>query len=262
MPPTPPCPRPAWWWGVWASLWAVTPLGIAVGHIICGFSLINLFFLPVILPSEIPRLPTNPLERVFPGVWKLLSFLRLPSPDGSLSLPLLSLFLSFIFCPTSFRRQWAVFLVPGVLRQRSEFVLWHLLGIQMIFWWIFWGESGLPVLVLNHLRNQWILKKISHEYSLEGLMLKLQYSGHLMWRSDSLEKTLILGKIEGWKGMKEDEMVGWLINLMDMSLNKLQELVMDREVWRAAVPGIANSQIWLSNWTELRCFSRNLLVFL
>ena len=64
-----------------------------------------------------------------------------------------------------------------------------------------------------------------------------------MGRIDSLEKTLILGKIEGWKGMKEDEMVGWLINLMDMSLNKLQELVMDREVWRAAVPGIANSQI-------------------
>jgi len=58
-----------------------------------------------------------------------------------------------------------------------------------------------------------------------------------------LEKTLIRGKIEGWKGMTEDEMVGWLINLMDMSLNKLQELVMDREVWSAAVCGIANSQI-------------------
>ena len=65
--------------------------------------------LPVILPSEIPRLATDPLERVFPGVWKLLSFLRLPSQDGFPSLPLLSLFLSFIFCPTSFRRQWAAF---------------------------------------------------------------------------------------------------------------------------------------------------------
>ena len=72
--------------------------------------IIYLFFLPVILPSEIPRLATDPPERVFPGVWKLLSFLRLPSPDGSPSLPLLSLFLSFIFCPTSFRRQWAAFL--------------------------------------------------------------------------------------------------------------------------------------------------------
>ena len=61
------------------------------------------------------------------------------------------------------------------------------------------------------------------------LKLKLQYFGHLMGKTDSLEKTLILGKIEGWKGMTEDEMVGWLINLMDMSLNKLQELVMDRE---------------------------------
>ena len=91
--------------------------------------------------------------------------------------------------------------------------------------------------------KQSILKEINPEYSLEGLMLKLQYFGHLMGRTDLLAKSLILGKIEGWKGMKEDEMVGWLINLMDMSLNKLQELVMDREVWRAAVPGIANSQI-------------------
>ena len=187
-----------------------------------------------------------------------------PFLDRSLSLTLLSLFLSFIICPTSFRRQWEAFLVPGVPRQRSEVVLWHLLSIQMIFCWIFLGESGLPVLFLRHLRNQWILKEISHEYSLEGLILpmKLQYLGHLMWRTDSLEKTLIRGKIEGWKGMTEDEMVGWLINLMDMSLNKLQELVMDREVWSAAVCGIANSQIWLSNWTEPRCFSGNLLLFL
>ena len=89
--------------------------------------------------------------------------------------------------------------------------------------------------------------------------MKLQYLGHLMWRTDSLEKTLILGKIEGWKGMTEDEMVGWLINLMDMSLNKLQELVMDREVWSAAVHGIANSQIWLTElnrdvFLEISCF--------
>ena len=72
--------------------------------------IIYLLFLPVILPSEIPRLTTDPPERVFPVVWELLSFLRLPSQDGSLSFPLLSLFLSFIFCPTSFQRQWAAFL--------------------------------------------------------------------------------------------------------------------------------------------------------
>ena len=87
------------------------------------------------LPSEVPRLATDLAVRVFPGVWKLLSFLRLPSWDGSLSLPLLSLFLSFIFFPTSFRRQWAAFLfwVPDVLCQHSEVVLWNLLGVRMFF---------------------------------------------------------------------------------------------------------------------------------
>ena len=93
------------------SVWAASPLGVTVGHVICGFELfIYLFFLPVMLPSEIPRLTTDLPVRVFPGVWKRLSFLKLPSLDGSPSLPLLSLFLSFIFFLTSFRRQWAAFL--------------------------------------------------------------------------------------------------------------------------------------------------------
>ena len=112
--------------------------------------------------------------------------------------------------------------------------------------------------------NQSILKEISPGCSLEGLMLKLklQYISHLMWRADSFEKTLLLGKIDGrrrrgWQWMR---WMDGITDSMDMAFSGFQELVMNREAWHAAVHEVAKSQTWLSDWTELSSFGVRVMV--
>ena len=151
MQPTPPCPAPAcWWWRPASGLLLCWELQFGAYSVVFFFFFFSSPGYVVLWDSKTPHRPSG--ERVScyletsPLWW-------LPPQDGSLSLTLLPLFLSFIFCPTSFQREWVAFWVPGVLHQHSEVVLWKSFSIQMIFWWICWGESGLPIVFLCYLRT-------------------------------------------------------------------------------------------------------------